>query len=69
MESASDKQPWFAGDKFSAADIQMSFPIEAAAARGVLGLRPRSIAWLENIRQRAAYLRAVERGGRFELLR
>jgi len=68
IESELAKQPWFAGDKFSAADIQMSFPIEAAA-RGVLGLRPRSIAWLENIRQRAAYLRAVERGGRFELLR
>ncbi len=69
IESELEKQPWFAGDQFSAADIQMSFPIEAAAARGVLGLRPRSIAWLEIIRQRPAYLRAVERGGRFELLR
>ncbi len=69
IESELEKQPWFAGDKFSAADIQMSFPIEAAAARGVLGSRPHSIAWLEIIRQRPAYLRAVERGGRFELLR
>jgi glutathione S-transferase len=69
IESELADRPWFAGAKFSASDIQMSFPIEAAAARGALGDRPRLRAWLETIQQRPAYQRAIERGGRFELLR
>jgi glutathione S-transferase len=69
MESELADRPWFAGSTFSAADIQMSFPVEAAAARGALGDRPKLKAWLETIQQRPAYQRAIERGGRFELLR
>jgi glutathione S-transferase len=69
MEGELERFPWFAGDSFSAADIQMSFPIEAAAARGALGERPKLKAWLALIQQRPAYQRAIERGGRFELLR
>ena len=64
MESELAKSPWFAGDAFSAADIQMSFPIEAAAVRGGLGTRrPHLHAWLERIHARPAYQRALERGG------
>lgn len=60
---------WFAGEAFTAADIQMSFPIEAAAARGGLGTEfPRLQAFLERIRERPAYRRALEKGGPFELL-
>ena len=33
-------RPWFAGDAFSVADIQMSFGVEAATARGVAADRP-----------------------------
>lgn len=60
---------WFAGPEFSAADIQMSFPLEAAAARaGLDSTRPRTMAFLEAIHARAAYKRAIERGGEYELL-
>ncbi|UTY57563.1 glutathione S-transferase family protein [Massilia sp. erpn] len=61
---------WFAGSAFSAADIQMSFPLEAATARGGLdGARPRLAAFLARIHARPAYQRALERGGPYELLR
>lgn len=69
IESELAQRPCFAGDAFSAADIQMSFPIEAAAARNALGKRSHVQAWLEAIRQRPAYQRALTRGGPFELLR
>ncbi|MBK3867683.1 glutathione S-transferase [Pseudomonas stutzeri] len=64
MEAELEKSTWFAGDTFSVADIQMSFPIEAAHARaGLDESRPRLMEYLHLIRQRPAYQRAVERGG------
>jgi len=70
MEGELAKSTWFAGEEFTAADIQMSFPVEAAAARGALGARrPKLGAYLERIHARPAYRRAVEKGGPFELLR
>ncbi|MGE5638829.1 MAG: glutathione S-transferase [Clostridia bacterium] len=70
MEGELGKAEWFAGAAFSAADIQMSFPLEAARARGGLDeKRPRLMGWLERIHARPAYLRALERGGKYELLR
>ena len=69
MEDALARGPWFAGDEFSAADIQLSFPIEAAAARGGLGVEfPRLHAFLERIHARPAYQRALEKGGPYALL-
>lgn len=63
------KSAWFAGEDFSAADIQMSFPVEAAVARGGLGPGyPRLHAWLERIKARPAYRSALEKGGPFEVL-
>ena len=60
---------WFVGDAFSAADIQMSFPLEAASARGGdQAAYPHIAAFLERIHQRAAYQRALERGGPYALL-
>jgi glutathione S-transferase len=68
MEGELGKSEWFAGDALSAADVQMSFPIEAAAARGGLDARrPRLVAFLDRIRARPAYKRALERGGQFSL--
>ncbi len=58
-------RPWFAGDMFSIADIQMSFPLEAAGSRGVVG--PRVARFLETIHARPAYRRALERGGPYTL--
>ena len=70
MEAELAQRPWFAGDDFSAADVQMSFPIEAAAARG--GLKadryPKLADWLERIHARPAYRRALERGGPYALM-
>jgi glutathione S-transferase len=69
MERALDEHVWFAGSDFTAADIQMSFPLEAAAARGGLDAsRPRLMAFLDRIHARPAYQRALERGGPYELL-
>jgi glutathione S-transferase len=70
MESELGRHAWFAGPAFSAADIQMSFPLEAASARGGLHEgRPKLWAFLQNIHARPAYRRALEKGGRYELLR
>ena len=70
MESEIGKSAWFAGDAFSAADIQMSFPVEAFAARGGLDAsRPRLWDWLQRIHARPAYQKALEAGGPFELMR
>lgn len=69
IESELGKTDWFAGEVFSAADIQMSFPMEAAAARGVIGDgQPRAQDWLKRIHARPAYQRALERGGPYDLL-
>ena len=64
MESELGKSEWFAGNDFSAADIQMSFPIEAAAQRaGLDASRPKLMTWLKKIHARPAYRKALERGG------
>jgi len=68
MEAELATRPWFAGDEFSAADIQMSFPLEAAAARAGLGKsRPRLMDWLARIHARPAYRRALEAGGPYSM--
>ena len=55
---------WFAGPEFSAADVMMSFPVEAAASRVGYGEdRANLKAFLARIHARAAYQRALERGG------
>ena len=68
LESEIGRSGWFAGDAFSAADIQMSFPLEAAAARGGLtaAARPQLAAFLARIHERPAYRRALERGGPYD---
>jgi glutathione S-transferase len=69
MESELARSAWFAGDEFSAADIQMSFPVEAGKARGLVDAqRPRLANFLERIHARPAYQRAMEQGGEFAVL-
>ena len=64
MEAELSRSAWFAGDEFSAADIQMSFPLEAAAERaGLDARRPKLMAFLDRIHARPAYKKALERGG------
>ncbi|MFM0221275.1 glutathione S-transferase [Paraburkholderia dipogonis] len=63
------KTGWFVGDDFTAADVQMSFPLEAATARGGMeGQIPAVVDFLKRIHARPAYQRALERGGKYELL-
>ena len=70
MEAELAKRSWFAGDEFTAADIQMSFPVEAFAARGGLDANSKALwSWLQRIHARPAYRKALEVGGPFELMR
>jgi glutathione S-transferase len=64
LEAELATRPWFAGSDFTAADVMMSFPLEAARQRGGLDAkRSNLIDWLERIHARPAYGRALERGG------
>ncbi|MEW7848011.1 glutathione S-transferase [Massilia aurea] len=66
LEAELGKHPWFAGEEFTAADIQLSFPLEAAASRGGLDARyPNLTDFLARIHARPAYRRALERGGEY----
>ncbi len=68
LESELEKTLWFTGHEFTAADIQMSFPIEAAVARGGLNVnRPRLMEFCDRIHSRPAYKRALDRGGAHQL--
>jgi glutathione S-transferase len=61
------KNTWFAGDAFSAADVQMSFPVEGAVARIGGGISPKVTEWLARIQARPAYRKALERGGEYRV--
>jgi glutathione S-transferase len=63
-ETELNKSEWFAGNEFTAADIQMSFPLEAASARaGLSDHHPKAMEFLKRIHARPAYQRALEKGG------
>jgi glutathione S-transferase len=67
MEASVAATGWFAGDGFSAADIQMSFPVQAAASLGLLEGRPALADWQARIEARPAWQRGVARGGAYSL--
>ena len=70
VEAELTQRPWFAGEDFTAADVMMSFPLEAAAARAMASRpRPAISAWLDKIHSRPAYQAALKRGGAYSLLR
>jgi glutathione S-transferase len=55
---------WLCGPELTAADIQLSYPLEAAVSRaGLSSSRPKLLAYLERMRARPAYRRALEKGG------
>jgi glutathione S-transferase len=67
VESHLAKNTWFLGDNLSAADIQMSFPLEASVARGITGKnRPHITAWVKRVHARPAYQIALEKGGEYD---
>jgi glutathione S-transferase len=64
LETELAGRPWFAGDAFTAADVMMSFPLEAARHRaGLDERRPHLVDWLERIHARPAYGAALRKGG------
>ncbi|WP_203309872.1 MULTISPECIES: glutathione S-transferase family protein [Sphingomonas] len=64
VEAELAQRPWFAGDAFTAADVMMSFPLEAARSRaGLDASRPATTAWLDKVHARPAYQTALEKGG------
>jgi len=70
IEDELSKSSWFAGDHFSAADIQMSFPIEVAAAQGGLGKEYTNLKkFLIQIHERPPYQIALEKGGPYDIIR
>ena len=69
VEAALAEAPFLAGPALSVADIMMSFPLEAAAARGGAERFPGIMAYLERLHARPAYARALQRGGPYALLK
>lgn len=63
MNTWLSEHSWLAGDRMTAADIQMSFPLEAAASRFGLTDYPAVHAYLDRLRARPAYQRALDEGG------
>ena len=68
MNSSLGGSKWFCGDRFSAADVQMSFAIEAAEVRTDLSAYPNLSQFLSTIRARPAYRQAIDKGGHYELM-
>ncbi len=64
IEAELGRTGWFAGPDFSAADVMMSFPLEAGASRaGAVARQPHILAFLDKIHARPAYQRALAKGG------
>ena len=64
LETELATRPYFAGDDFTAADMMMSFPLEASRSRGGLDQsRPSLIRWLDEMHARPAYQAALAAGG------
>ncbi len=62
-EAELGKHAWFAGEAFTAADIQMSFPVEAASSRKLIEGLSKLEAFLQRVHARPAYRRALDKGG------
>jgi glutathione S-transferase len=65
VESELATRPWFAGSSFTAADVIMSFPLEAARSRAGISnhTHPHIFKWLDVIHARPAYQAALAKGG------
>lgn len=64
VEQTLSTQPWLAGDNFTAADIQMSYGLQAGVKRAPTGQSyPNIQAYIQRFEARPAYKKAVEIGG------
>jgi glutathione S-transferase len=67
MSSALGDRDYFVGNQFSAADIQLSFVLDAGGSRGPLRDYPNLVSLHERLKARTAYRQAIERGGPYEV--
>ncbi len=67
LESWLKDHRWFAGDRLSMADVQMSFPVFALLERGGIEDLPHLQTWKKNVEMRPAWQRAIQQGGPFEI--
>jgi glutathione S-transferase len=59
-----EKNAWVAGDELTAADVQMSYPLEAIVARaGDMDVSPKIKELVTKMQARPAYQRATAKGG------
>ncbi|MFT2098178.1 glutathione S-transferase [Marinomonas sp. 2405UD66-6] len=68
IEETLNQQTWFAGDKLTAADIQMSFPLQAASTRMNLTKFPNISRFLKQVEKEPSYQKAIKKGGVFTTL-
>ena len=69
MEASLSKSTWFCGEDLTAADIQMSFAVEAAEVRSDLASHyPNIERFLKQMRAQPAYQAALDKGGPYKLL-
>lgn len=66
MDTALGKSTWFCGEQMTAADIQMSFAVEAAEVYSEL--TPNLEEFLKRMRVLPAYQAALEKGGPYKLM-
>jgi len=60
---------YLTGNDLTAADLQLSFPMEVIATQGMLSVYPKSSEWLRLLHARPAYQRALEKGGPYAYAR
>lgn len=69
MNSVLGRSSWFCGNELSAADIQMSFSLEAAEVRTNLSKDyPNLKEFLDRMKTRPAYQAALKKGGPYQLM-
>ena len=66
IEDHLSKNTWFCGDQLTGADVQMSFPLEASAARGMVDQYPNILAYVKRFQALPAYQAALAKGGDYD---
>lgn len=66
IEDHLSKNTWFCGDQLTGADIQMSFPLEASAARGMVDQYPNILVYVKRFQALTAYKAALAKGGDYD---
>jgi glutathione S-transferase len=69
MDKALEKTGFFVGNDLTGADIQLLFVLEAASGGGATAPYPHLVSFVERMQARPAYLRAIEKGGHYQLMR